>query len=80
MPFCFTSFHFIKDNIHAIRNQLSTSLDLDYLEDNENIVQDFSYPTLQPPNPIDFQVTDEDLEARTYDQMMQDDSVPFCFK
>ena len=79
-PFCFDLFQFIRDNIHAIRNQLSTSLDLDHLEGNENLVQDFSYPDLQPPNAIDFQVADEDLEVGTYDQMIQDDSVPFCFE
>jgi len=42
-PFCFDSFQFIRDNFHAIRNQLSTSLDLDPLEGDENLVQDFSY-------------------------------------
>ena len=63
LPFCFDSFQFIRDNFHAIRNQLSTSLDLDHLEGNENLVQDFSYPDLQPPNAIDCQVADEDLEA-----------------
>lgn len=35
---------------------------------------------MQPLNAIDFQVADEDLEAGTYDQMIQDDSVPFCFE
>ena len=78
-PFCFDSFQFIKDNFHAIRNQLSTSPNLDHLEGNENLVQDFSYPDLQPPNAIDCQVADEAMEAGTYDQMIQDDSVPFCF-
>ena len=34
---------------------------------------------LQPSNAIDCQVADEDLEAGTYDQMVQDDSVPFFF-
>ena len=46
LPFCFDSCLFIRDNFHAIRNQLSTSLDLDHLEGNENLVQDFSYPDL----------------------------------
>jgi len=43
LPFCFTSFQFIRDNFHAIKNQLSTSFDLDHLEGNEILVQDFSY-------------------------------------
>ena len=76
-PFCFASFQFIRDNFHAIRSQLSTSLDLDHLEGNENFVQDFSYSKLQPLNSIDCQVADEYLEAGLYDQMMQDDSIPF---
>ena len=80
LPFCFASFQFIRDNFHAIRNQLSTSFDLDHLEDNEILVQDLSYPDLQPPNAIDCQVLDEDLEAEPYDQMMQDVSVPFYFE
>ena len=46
LPFCFDSFQFIRDNYHAIRNQMSTSLDLDHLEGNENLVQDFSYSDL----------------------------------
>ena len=79
-PFCFASFQFIRDNIHAIINQLSTSLDLNLFKGNENIVQDFSYLVLQPLNAIDCQVADEELEASTYDQMMQDDSIPFCFE
>ena len=35
---------------------------------------------MQPPNAIDCQVADEDMEAGINDQMMQDDSVPFCFE
>ena len=31
LPFCFDSFQFIRYNFHAIRNQLSTSLDMDHL-------------------------------------------------
>ena len=53
---------------------------MDHLESNENLIQDFSYPKLQPLNPIDCQVADEDLEVGPYRQMMQDDSVPFCFE
>ena len=37
-------------------------------------------PDLFPPNAIECQVADEGLEAETYDQMMQDDSVPLCFE
>ena len=69
----------MRDKFHAIRNQLPTSLDLDHLERNENLFQDFSYSDLQFPNAIDCQVADEDMEAGTYDQMIQDDSVPFWF-
>ena len=79
-PFCFTLFQIIKDNFRAIINQPSMSFDLDHLEDNEILVQDFSYLDLQPLNVINCQVVDEDSEARTYDQMMQDDSVPLCFE
>ena len=43
LPFCFASFQFIRDNIHEIKNQLSTSFDLVHLEGNEILVQDFSY-------------------------------------
>ena len=59
---------------------MSTSLDLDHLERNENLVQDFSYSDFQPSKAIDFQVADEDMEAGTCDQMIQGDSVPFCFE
>ena len=52
-PFCFSSFQFIRDNFHAIRNQLSTSFDLDHLEGNEILVQDFPYLDMQPRNTID---------------------------
>ena len=37
-------------------------------------------PDLQPSNAIECQVADEGLEVETHDQMMQDDSVPLCFK
>ena len=74
LPFCFDSFQFIKDNYHAIRNQMSTSLDLNHLERKENFVQDFSYSDLQPPNAIGCQVADESME------MIQEDSLPFCFE
>ena len=80
LPFCFDSFQFIRDNYHAIRNQMSTSLDLNHLENNENFVQDFSYSDLQPPKAIDCQDAAEDLEVHTHDLMIQGDSVPFCFE
>ena len=79
LPFCFASFQFIRDNFHAIRNQMSTSLDINYLEGNKIFVQDFSYLDLQPQNAIECQVAEEDLEAGTYDQMIQDDSLPLFF-
>lgn len=37
-------------------------------------------PDLQPQNSIECQVADEGLEIETYDQTMQDDSVPLCFE
>jgi len=80
LPLCFDSFQFIRDNYHAIRNQMSTSLYLNHLESNENFVQDFSYSDLQPPKAIDCQVATEDLEVHTHDLMIQGDSVPFCFE
>ena len=79
-PLCFISFQIIRDNIRAIINQPSISFDLDHLEGNEILVQDFSYLDFQPPNAIECQVANEDLEAGTYDQMMQDDSIPLCFE
>ena len=42
LPFCFSSFQFIRDNCRAIRNQPSISFDLDHLEGNEILVQYFS--------------------------------------
>ena len=80
LPFCFDSFQFIRDNYHAIRNQMSTSLDLNHLESNGNFVQDFSYSDLQPPKAIDCQVAAKDLEVDTHDLMIQGDSIPFCFE
>ncbi|MCY6488330.1 hypothetical protein, partial [Actinobacillus pleuropneumoniae] len=59
------------DNYHAIRNQMSTILDLIHLESNENFVQDFSYSDLQPPKAIDCQVAAEDLEVDTHDLMIK---------
>ena len=35
---------------------------------------------LQPSSSIEFQIADEGLEAETYDQKLQDDSVPLCFE
>lgn len=57
---------------------MSTSLDINYLEGNTIFVQDLSYLDLQPQNAIECQVAEEDLEDRTYDKMIQDDSLPLC--
>lgn len=35
---------------------------------------------MQPLKAIDCQVVDEDMEASTYDQMIQDDSLPLFFE
>ena len=53
---------------------------MDHLESNENLVQDLSYLELQPPNAFDCQVEDEGMEANTYDQMIQEGSLPFYFE
>ena len=45
-PFCFTSFQIIRDNFRVIISQPSISFDLDHLEGNEILLQDFSYPDL----------------------------------
>ena len=59
---------------------MSTSFDINYLEGNKILVQDFSYLDFQPQNAIECQVAEENLEAGTYDQMTQDDSMPICFE
>ena len=59
---------------------MSTILDLNHLESNENFVQDFSYSDLQPSKAIDCQVAAEDLEVDTHDFMIQGDSIPLCFE
>lgn len=51
-PFRFDSCQLIRDNFHAIRHQLSTSLDLVSPEGDENFVPDSSYSALQPPNTV----------------------------
>ena len=79
LPLCFDSCQFIRDNFHAIRHQLSTNLDLDPLEGDENFVPDFLYSEFQPPNAINSQVAHEDIDAGLYDQTIQEDSLPLCF-
>jgi len=54
LPFCFDSFQFIKDNHHAIRNQMSTSFDIDHLEDNQIFAQNSSLLDLQPQNATEY--------------------------
>lgn len=76
MPLCFTSFDFIRDNFHSIKNQASIRFDIDHLEGNEIL----AYLDLQPLNSIECQVVDEDFDVGTYDQIMQDDYVPLCFE
>lgn len=80
LPLCFDSCQFTRDNFHAIRHQLSTNLDLDPLEGDENFVPDFFYSKFQPPNAINSQVVHEDIEVGLYDQMIQEDSLPLCFE
>ena len=80
LPFCFESFQFIRDNYHAIRNQVSTSFVIDHLEDNQIFAQYSSPLVLQPLNATEYQIVDEDLEVATYDQKIQVDSLLLCFE
>jgi len=80
LPFCFESFQFIRDNYHAIRNQVSTSFDIDHLEDTQIFAQNSSPLDLQPQNAAQYQIAEENLEATTYDQKIQVDSLPLCFE
>ena len=62
---------------------VNTVNDKHYPELVEDIICDIESSLaldLQPPSPIAFQIADEGLEVETHDQMMQDDSVPLCFK
>ena len=76
----FYSFQFIRDNYHAIRNQISRNLDIKHLEGNQIFVQNLSYLDLQHQNAIECQIAEEHLEAGTNDQMIQGDSLPLCFE
>ena len=80
MPLCFDSCQFIRGNFHAIRHQLSTNLDLDPLEGDENFVPNFLYSEFEPLNAINSQVSHEDIEAGLYDQTIQEDSLLLCFE
>jgi len=80
LPFCFDSFQVIRNNYHAIRNQMSISFDIDHLEDNQIVAQNSSPLDLQPQNATEHQIAEEDLEVATYDKKIQVDSLPLCFE
>ena len=48
LPFCLESFQFIKENYHDVYDQVSSSLVIGCLEDDQNIVPDVLPPVLQP--------------------------------
>ena len=58
---------------------MSSSLVIGRLEDDQNIVLDVLPLVLQPQRAIEYQI-EEDLEAATYDQMIQEDPLPLCFQ
>lgn len=80
LPFCLESFQFIRDNYDAIRNKRSKSFDTDHLEDNQIFAHNASPLDLQPQNGTEYQIAKEDLEAATYNQKIQVDSLPLCFE
>jgi len=57
---------------------MSTSFDYDHLEDNQIFAQNSSPLDLQPQNATEYQIAEEDLEAATYDEKIQVDSLPLC--
>jgi len=80
LPFCFEPFQFIKDNYHAICNQVSSTVDIDHLEESQ-ILAPIALPLdLQPQSAIECQIEEIDLEPAVYDQMTQVDSLPLCFQ
>lgn len=80
LPFCFESFQFIKDNYHAVCNQMSTSFDISYLEESQILAHNALPLVLQPPNATKCQILEEDLEAAACDQMIQAVSLPLYFE
>jgi len=78
-PLCFESFQFIKENYHAVYDQVSSSLVIGRLEDDQNIIPDVLPLVLRPQRAIEYQI-EEDLEATAYDQMIQEDPLPLCFQ
>lgn len=80
LPFCFESFQFIKDNYHAVCNQVSSSVDIDHLEESQILSHNALPLVLQPQSAIEYQIEEEDSEAATDDQMIQVDPLPLCFQ
>jgi len=70
LPFCFKSFQFIKENYHAINKQVSASVDIDRMKDDQIIVQNVLPLVLQPQRAVEYQI-EEDLETAAYDQMIK---------
>jgi len=79
LPFCFESFQFIRDNYHAINNQVSTYFNTDHLEERQ-IVAPVALPLdSQPRSTTKFQI-EEDSEAAAYDQIIQVDPLHLGFQ
>lgn len=82
---CFSSFSKIRENYNQegkqVVNTITYKPSLKFiLEEIICSLESSLALDLQPPNSIDFQIVDEDLEAETCDQMMQDDSIQLCFE
>jgi len=80
LPFCFESFQFIKDNYHAVCNQVSSSFDTDHLEESQILAHNALPLVLQPQSAIECQISEGDLEAAPYDQRIQVVSMPLYFE
>jgi len=80
LPFCFESFQFIRDNYHAVYDQVSPYVAIDHLEDDQGIVSDVLPLFLQPQSAIEYQIEEENSEAAACDQMIQIAPLLLCFE
>ena len=82
LPFCFDSFQFIRDNYHAIRNQMSTSLDLNHLESNKNFVGIYLEGPFISPSKIGAQnpkyISKPDIKMLKNLQEVSGELIKFC--
>ena len=83
--------HSKSSNEQLVGSQPSLSFNVEYETDSEIleqvVIDEIILDTkpsltldLQPPNVIEDQIVDEGMESEIHDLMMQEDSVPFCFK